>query len=137
MNFTDTRIIDPIMSIGVAVFILCGAMKNLAAVLDIFLEKTPKNIDLDEIKRELLKIEGVAGVHHVHVRSIDGYNNYATLHVVVVDKYSHALKEEIKHELKHLGVGHSTVELELKGEECDAKKCEPVGYEAGHHHHHH
>ena len=42
MNFTDIRIIDPIMCIGVAIFILINSLKNLKKVLDIFLEKTLK-----------------------------------------------------------------------------------------------
>ena len=44
MNFTDIRIIDPIMSIGVALFILINTLKSLKQILDLFLEKTPQNI---------------------------------------------------------------------------------------------
>ncbi len=136
MNFTDISILDPLMSIGVALFILYNALKNLRSILNIFLEKTPDNINLDQIKRELLKIDGVLGVHHIHVRSIDGFNNYATLHVVV-SEYSHELKEKIKHQLKTLNVGHSTIELELKGETCDDKKCHPIAHTKSHNHNHH
>lgn len=141
MNFTDISILDPLMSIGVALFILCNALKNLHSILNIFLEKTPDNINLDQIKRELLAIDGVLGVHHIHVRSIDGFNNYATLHVVV-SKYSHDLKTKIKHQLKILNIDHSTIELELKGETCDDKKCRPAAYakprdHSYHHEHHH
>ena len=82
MNFTDIKLIDPIMSIGVAVFILIHSLKNLKKVLDIFLEKTPEDIDIDELKEHLLKIKGVDDIHHIHVWSIDGYNNYATMHIV-------------------------------------------------------
>ena len=42
MNFTDINIIDPIMSIGVALFILFSALKNMQSILDIFLEKPRK-----------------------------------------------------------------------------------------------
>ena len=45
MKFTDISVIDPIMSIGVAIFILINTLKNLKVVLDIFLEKTPTEID--------------------------------------------------------------------------------------------
>lgn len=135
MNFTDISIIDPIMSIGVALFILYNAIKNLRTVLNIFLEKTPDGIELSKIKQELLKIKGVSDVHHIHVRSMDGYNNYATLHVVV-SKYSHELKEEIKHELGRLNICHSTVELELKGEKCDEEKCMPTAHKHSRAHHH-
>ncbi len=44
MRFTDFSILDPIMSIGVAVFIIVNALKNLKEVLDLFLEKVPNNI---------------------------------------------------------------------------------------------
>ena len=135
MNFTDISTIDPVMSIGVALFILYNALKNLHSVLDIFLEKTPDGIDLGEIKHQLLGIKGVLDVHHIHVRSIDGYNNYATLHVVV-SKYSHELKEQIKHKLKHLGINHSTIELELKGERCNEEKCEIITQNHSHAHSH-
>ena len=41
MRFTDIKIIDPIMSIGVAIFIFVNAIRNLKEVIDIFLEKLP------------------------------------------------------------------------------------------------
>ena len=50
MNFTDIRLLDSILSIGVATFILIHATKNLKSVVDLFLEKTPSNIDIDEVK---------------------------------------------------------------------------------------
>ena len=81
MNFTDIRMIDPLMSIGVALFILFNALKNLRAVLDLFLEKAPSDINISELREHLLGIEGVEDIHHIHVWSIDGYNNYATMHI--------------------------------------------------------
>ena len=42
MRFTDFVIIDPIMSICVALFILINAIRNFKEVLDLFLEKTPE-----------------------------------------------------------------------------------------------
>ena len=83
MRFTNLYIIDPLMSIGVASFIFVNALKNLKEVLDLFLEKTPHNINVDEIEEHICEIEGVIGVHHIHVWSIDGHNNCATMHVVV------------------------------------------------------
>ncbi len=139
MNFTDISILDPLMSIGVALFILYNALKNLHSILNIFLEKTPDGIDLNNIKQQLLNISGVLDVHHIHVRSIDGFNNYATLHVVV-SKYSPALKTKIKHQLETLNINHSTIELELKGETCDEQNCHPTPHADGHTHsyaHHH
>ena len=49
MRFTDFALIDPIMSIGVAVFILVNALKNLKEAIDLFLEKTPHGVAVKEI----------------------------------------------------------------------------------------
>ena len=104
--------------------------------MDIFLEKTPSNIDIEEIKEHLLKIEGVIDVHHIHVRSIDGFNNYATMHIVVDSDYKQ-IKHRIKEELEEHGIAHTTIELEEKGEICDSEKCEVKKSNQPHHHHHH
>lgn len=122
MNFTDISIIDPLMSIGVAIFILIHASHNLHTVKNIFLETTPVNVDIDAIQQSLLKIKDVRDIHHIHVRSLDGYHNYATLHVVV-SRYSQKIKAEIKRELSRQNIQHSTIELELDGEKCYDRHC--------------
>ena len=89
-------------------FILYNTLKNLKVVLNVFLEITPKNIDIEKVKKHILKIKGINDVHHIHVRSIDGYNNFATMHVVV-NKYDGKIKREVKEELR----GHGYVILPL------------------------
>ena len=43
MNFTDIRIIDSIMSIGVALFILVNALKNLKQVIQHYMRDGKKS----------------------------------------------------------------------------------------------
>ena len=137
MRFTDFYIIDPLMSIGVAIFILINALKNLKAVLDLFLEKTPHGISINEIAEHVCEVEGVLGVHHIHVWSMDGHNNYATMHVVAKGDM-HTIKHNIRVELKEHGIGHVTLEFEAEGEHCHEEHCHvDVISSAGHHHHHH
>lgn len=134
MNFTDIKIIDPIMSIGVALFILINTLENLKKVLNLFLEKTPYNIDIDELKMHLLKIEDVEDVHHIHVWSIDGFNNYATMHIVSKSKNIDEVKHKIREELEEHNICHSILETET--EICGEKECHPhLHKEEGHHHH--
>ena len=135
MHFTDIKIIDSIMSIGVALFILINALKNLKKVLDLFLEKTPKEIDIDELKKHLLKIKGVDDIHHIHVWSIDGYNNYATMHIVSKVKDISKVKKEIREELVEHNICHSI--LETEEEACSEKECNVKAHLELHHHHHH
>ena len=134
IKFTNITYIDAILSIGVALFILRHAARNIKQVLDLFLEKTPKNIDIEEIKNHLKEIKGIIDIHHIHIRSIDGYNTFITLHAVV-KKYDSEIKTQIKEELEEHGISHSTIELELVDEECKNKTCKLEHHE--HHHHHH
>ena len=137
MRFTDFYIIDPLMSIGVAIFILINALKNLKEILDLFLEKTPRDISIDEIAEHICEVEGVLSVHHIHVWSMDGHNNYATMHVVVKGD-THTIKHNIRGELKEHGIGHATLEIETEDEHCHEEHCHvDVVSSTGHHHHHH
>ena len=140
MKFTDFLILDSLLSIFLALFIIVNAIKNLIAVLNIFLQKTPDGIDVNSVKQHLLNIEGVKDVHHLHIWSIDGYSNLATLHAVIADdENSIEIKSQIKAELNEHGISHSTVELEKYGEECSAINCVPnfPSTDCVHNHHHH
>ena len=139
MKFTDIRIIDSIMSIGVALFILVNSFKNLKEILDLFLEKTPKNISIEEINHHISEIKGVIDVHHIHIWSIDGNTNYATMHIVTDRKDLKTLKEQIREEMLEHGVIHSTIELENNEDKCNEKVCDIKTNNSGytHHHHHH
>lgn len=136
MKFTDISIIDPILSILVALFIFINAFKTFKTIFDLFLEKTPNDIDINELKNHILKVEGVSSVHHIHVWSIDGYNNYATMHVIARENIS-KVKENIRNELKEHGISHVTIEIEDKDEKCTEINCEINEDHVHNHHHHH
>ena len=136
MKFTDISIIDSIMSICIAIFILINAFKNIKKILDLFLEKTPKNISIKNLKNDLLKIKDVVDVHHVHVWSMDGISNYATMHVVTRSDNQKMLKNKIKKDLKKIGIIHTTVEIECMEEKCNEKNCNVKVYNQEKHHHH-
>lgn len=137
MRFTDVKIIDPIMSIGVAVFILFNAVGNLKEGLSLLLEKIPSDISLSELREHLEGVPGVLDVHHIHIWSADGQHNYATMHIVA-EGDAREIKEKVRAELKEHGVVHSTLEMERAGEHCDAYHCVVEHSQCtGHHHYHH
>lgn len=136
MKFTSIAIIDPILSIIVAIFILFHATKYMKQILDLFLEKTPDNVDIEEIKHHLMEINGVHGVHHIHVRSLDGYKNFATLHIIVKE-YDSKIKHRVKEELAEHNIGHSTIEMELENEGCHDENCDIEQDKQHTHTHHH
>ena len=137
MRFTDFAIIDPVLSIFVSVFIFVNALKNFRQIENVFLERIPSGIELGKIKEHICEIDGVLDVHHIHVWSIDGYNNYATMHIVTDDESS-KIKEKIREELSEHNIGHVTLELEKSDEHCHYEHCHIDHSEkSGHHHHHH
>lgn len=137
MKYTNISMIDSIMSTGIALFILINAFKNLKEILDLFLEKIPKNISLDELKNHITEIKGIKDVHHIHVWSIDGYTNYSTMHIVTDEQNIKELKDKIRGEMVEHGIGHTTIEIESSIDECNDKKCEIKISNEVHHGHHH
>ncbi len=122
MNFVNLSFIDSLMSFIVAIFILFAALKNLKVIIDLFLEKTPDNIVIKDLKEKLLAIENVSDVHHVHVWSLDGIKVMATLHVKYL-KNEEEVKRKVKETLEEMGINHLTIEMEKYNEECLEKEC--------------
>ena len=137
MKFTNIVIIDAIMSIGIAMFILINALKNIQDILDLFLEKIPKDISIEEIKKHILSIEGIDDVHHIHVWSMDGITNYATMHVVTKSKNTKEIKAKIKEEMQEHNISHTTIEIEENLNDCNDKECNVKVNNGVHLHHHH
>lgn len=138
IKLTGFDIIDPILSIIVAVYILFHALHTLKTIFDLFLEKIPHDINIDEIKKHLKEIKEVIDVHHIHIWSIDGYDNYATMHVVTETKKTAELKHKIREELEEFSISHVTIEIETEDEKCIDEECTVKKHtHHGHHHHHH
>lgn len=137
MKITYIRYIDPVMSILIAIFILVNAGKNLKSTIDIFLEKVPKDVDAEGLKKTLLLAEGVSDIHHLHIHSLDGIHHIATIHIVIKDGFK---KETIRKIFSDYNVAHITIETEALGEECENHECKILNNkptEHCHHHHHH
>lgn len=135
IKFTNLYIIDSILSIIVAVFILINAIKILIKILNIFLMKTPNNIELSLIIDCLKTIKHVVDVHHLHVWSVDGEINLATLHVVC-NQPSSEIKQSIKTILLKYNIQHVTIEFESEMEKCSDISCNIKTHNNCCHHHH-
>lgn len=137
MKFTNINYIDSILCFGMAIFLIVQASKNLKLILDLFLEKTPKNISVEDLKTRLMTIEGITQIHHVHLWSLDGIQNYATMHVVTNNQDGQKIKQQIRKLLGEYHIGHATIELETKKEKCEEQDCHVQHADVEHHHHHH
>lgn len=138
IKFTKINIIDSILSIGVAIFISIHALKSFKKILDLFLTKTPNNVNIEHLKEHLLKIDNVVDIHHIHIWSMDGVNNYATMHLVTKSQDIQKTKMKVREELEEHGINHVTIEVEDENYRCNEIECEvKTNHNYSHHHHHH
>jgi len=83
--FTGLNGLDPLASVLIGALILWSAWSILRDVLDILLEATPRDIDMDEMVADLLTVSGVRGVHDLHVWSITQGMRALSAHIVTDD----------------------------------------------------
>ena len=139
MHFTNVLIIDSILSFVIALFILKNAVSVIIEVLNILLMKTPSKIDVNHLIEHISKIEGIENVHHLHIWSLDGQTNCATVHgVSKLNKNN--MKKKIREEFEEFGINHITIEVDENISDCEYIDCsidknKKCG--CGHHHHHH
>ena len=88
----------------------------------LLLEGVPGNLDRDGVAADIAKnVAGVREIHHMHVWSLDGAKNMATLHACLDEGVdAHRAVRAIKERLaQNHGIDHATVEPEF-GECADA-----------------
>ncbi|MDP4240657.1 MAG: cation diffusion facilitator family transporter [Bacteroidota bacterium] len=123
MYFFNAPFIDPVLSVGIAFFVLFNVYKNIRQTLHIILQGIPADIDIAEVSEQLHQLKGIEDIHDLHVWSVDGNYNILTVHVVMnksleIDEIAE-LKGNIRDSLKQKGIQHATIEFETADERCD------------------
>jgi cobalt-zinc-cadmium efflux system protein len=124
--FTKLYWIDSVVSLIVAVVILRGTWSLLIDSLRLEMDGVPKEMDLENIKKELKKAKGVLDVHHVHVWALSTTENALTAHLVIDPESAlsfDSIKHDLRHRLEHLSISHSTFEPEFSNEKCVKVEC--------------
>ncbi|MCR4620010.1 MAG: cation diffusion facilitator family transporter [Paludibacteraceae bacterium] len=117
--FTDFYLIDPIVSLVVAVVILVAALRLLSDSLRLSLDGIPEGIDFDRVQALMTDVPHVLSVHHLHVWALSTTLNALTAHVVI-DSHDHSeqVLSALKHRLADYGIAHTTLQLELRDSAC-------------------
>lgn len=124
--FTHWFWVDSLVSLIIVVVIIGGTWNLLKESLKLSLDGIPKELNLEKVKTAMLKIKGVLDVHHIHIWALSTTENALTAHLVIDQtnfaSFSH-IKEELRHELLHLDIQHSTFEPEFSVESCSNVSC--------------
>lgn len=125
IKLTGWLFIDPLLSLGICFYILYNVCRNMGAIFRVFLQSAPEEVDAPLLKAELMDIDGVTGVHDVHIWSLDGYRNVGSLHIVVDCGVNAQRMIEIKQTAREIaekaGIMHATIEIEYPEEHADAE----------------
>jgi cobalt-zinc-cadmium efflux system protein len=127
MIFTEAPFIDPLLSIGISIFVLYNVYKNLRKSLLVILQGIPDDVNIDDIREKLKGFKTITDIHDCHVWSMDGNYNILTIHFVLDQDYKLSeqaqLKEQIRKVLKSESINHITIEFENQEENCELEDC--------------
>jgi cobalt-zinc-cadmium efflux system protein len=112
----DWRILDPLTSIAIGLFIIKSAWSIVAETVHILTEGTPRGIDLQEVAAFIHAFPGVKNVHHLHIWGLSSRVRALSAHIVVQDQMISAgnkISSQLEQELEHrFGINHPTLQFE-------------------------
>ncbi|QER42739.1 cation transporter [Thermodesulfobacterium sp. TA1] len=111
--------IDPLISILIAVYIAKESLEVLLKSVNIIMQSTPTHVEPTKVVEELMKIQEIKDVHHVHLWSLDDKNHFFEGHVNLKSDLTVTqtmqVYQKIKDKLQKLGINHVTVQFEYNG----------------------
>jgi cobalt-zinc-cadmium efflux system protein len=119
IRFTGWNRLDPLVSVLIGFLILWNAWGIIREAINILMESTPTDIDMEQMVTDIQAVEGVRGVHDLHVWSITGSMRTLSAHLVT-DDMSISEGANVQSQVNELlyqnyGVAHATLQLECEG----------------------
>lgn len=125
ISYTGIKWIDPLISLIIMGVVIYSTWGLLTESLKLSLDAVPNAINIEEVKKEMLKTAGVLSVHHIHIWAMSTTKNAMTAHLMMekglTDKQLAEIKHKMKHALEHLNIQHVTLETEM--EACKEEAC--------------
>ena len=123
ISHTGWFIIDPIISIVIAIVILVSTWELLRDSMRLALDGVPEGIETEEVTQAMQDTAHVTDVHHLHIWAMSTTENALTAHVVIDDEHeATSVRKALKEVLREHGITHATIEIE-SGEGCCDKEC--------------
>ena len=130
--FTDANWLDPLVSVLIGFLILFNAWGILRDAIDILLEATPRDVNIKEMVNDIIKVEGVLGIHDIHVWSLTQSLRTMSAHILTDDLHisaGGAIQRQINEILLHrYNIAHATLQLECVDCFPDSLYCDLNGH---------
>lgn len=130
--FTGANWLDPLVSVLIGILILYNAWGILKDAIDILLEATPRDVDLPAMVKDIAQVEGVMGIHDIHVWSLTQSLRTMSAHILTADlpiSSGATIQNQINEILFHrYNVAHATLQLECVDCSPDSLYCDLNGH---------
>lgn len=140
LRYTDWYFLDPLLSLGISVFILSKALPRFWSTVKIFLDAVPEGVDIQKIKNDLEQLDNVASINQLNLWTMDGLEKNAIVHVCLKRMEDMEVsKTAIRHYLKDIGFHNITIEVDSNqaSHACHKRDIHAIESPSGHEHHHH
>ena len=118
MLFWQLPILDPLLSIGISLWVLWNVFRNLRGAFRILLQAVPDTIDTQQLKHSIEALPSVQSIHDLHIWTLDGVSHVMTLHLVTTDTDTEPIKTAVLEIARKLGIDHVTMETERPNRPC-------------------
>ena len=130
--FTDANWLDPLVSVLIGFLILYNAWGILRDAVDILLEATPRDVNLKNMVDDIIQVDGVLGIHDIHVWSLTQSLRTMSAHILTDDRHISAgapIQRQIGEILQHrYNIVHATLQLECVDCFPDSLYCDLNGH---------
>ncbi|HEY8909404.1 MAG TPA: cation diffusion facilitator family transporter [Desulfosporosinus sp.] len=136
MQFTQWYVIDPIISVLIALLIAWNAWKIVKETIHILMEGAPDNFEFDRLLAFVHTLPGAKDIHDLHVWSVTPERTALTCHLVVdrdssLERSTQIIKQLKQYVLKEFGISHTTIEIEIDQCGCTALLCHEILWKSG------
>lgn len=116
----DWRLVDPLLTLGISVYIVWHALTDIGPVIRILMLGAPPGIDPHKVARAVQSVDGVVGVHNMYLWQIDERRATFQAHLVLVSSAHDATTRSAVRQLLRddFQIEQVTLETESAGAEC-------------------
>ncbi|MHB9004860.1 MAG: cation diffusion facilitator family transporter [Coriobacteriia bacterium] len=128
IRFLGWYFVDPVVSLVLAVWMLRESVVLVNRAVQILMQGVPENIELKRVEFVILQVEGIAGVHDLHVWALTPEDIVLSAHVSLEGAMPSSLVAQTLGDIKErlrdeFGIGHATLEVDY-GSKCAGLTCE-------------
>ncbi|MDR3584230.1 MAG: cation diffusion facilitator family transporter [Desulfosporosinus sp.] len=136
MQFTHWYVVDPIISVLIALLIAWNAWKIVKETVHILMEGAPDNFEYDRLLAFVRTLPGAKDIHDLHVWSVTPERVALSCHLVVdpdgsLERSTEIIKQLKQYLLEEFGISHTTIEIEIGQCGCTALLCHETLWESG------